>query len=76
MGPPREQREDLADKALGQITDARAPYRHRPIHHRERTGVAVAVAAPGWGIDRRHRAPALVSGAAEEGGHFLLQQLL
>jgi hypothetical protein len=76
LGPPCEQREDRTLKAFRQIADPRAPHRHRPTHHRERARFAVAVSAPRWRIDGRHRSPAFVPDSAEERGHFLLQELL
>ncbi|MDH5740513.1 MAG: hypothetical protein OEY77_09335 [Nitrospira sp.] len=56
--------------------DAQAPDCHRPTQHREGAGFAVAVLAPGWWIDRRHRVATRMSGSAEERRHFLLQEML
>lgn len=75
LGPPREQRENLALKPFREVTHPRATDRDGlPFIIDELPWLPIAVSAPGGRINRGHGASALVPGSAEECGHFLLQE--
>ena len=73
---PREQRQNLALEALGEIAHARAAHDDCSAPHRKPTSLPIAIAASGRQIDGSYRSSAPMPDAAEERGHFLLQEFL
>lgn len=76
LGPPHEQREDLARKSVCQIADAWAPHRDSPSQHRKLPGLSVPVPIALGRIHGGYPLPPCMPGAAEERGHLFLQELL
>ncbi len=76
LGAACEQGQHLALKSIGQIADAGASDRDRPIQHRKLPRLSVPIPVALRRIDGGHSLPPCMPGAAEERGHLLLQDLL